>query len=252
MRQNLMFKKIFLPVLIASALSLTACSSDSIEKDGIPDLSQEALHSKARQYMAVGDFGYAKDYLEALDSRYPFGELTDQTQLDMIYVYYKSRKSDLTTAAIERYLRLNPTSQYTDYVMYMKGLNEIQKHGTLIQDYLGFDRSQKDPQNLYDAFQAFKDLIETYPNSPYANDAYHRLIWVKDQLAKREWAIASYYQERGALISAIRHCQTIIYTYYDSPYTKKAYDLMIKNLDELGLKLPADNARKVMAASHFE
>ncbi|MBU5881178.1 hypothetical protein, partial [Vibrio cholerae] len=57
-RQNLMFKKIFLPVLIASALSLTACSSDSIEKDGIPDLSQEALHSKARQYMAVGDFGY--------------------------------------------------------------------------------------------------------------------------------------------------------------------------------------------------
>lgn len=74
--------------------------------------------------------------------------------------------------------------------MYMKGLNEIQKHGTLIQDYLGFDRSQKDPQNLYDAFQAFKDLIETYPNSPYANDAYHRLIWVKDQLAKREWAIA--------------------------------------------------------------
>lgn len=84
MRQNLMFKKIFLPVLIASALSLTACSSDSIEKDGIPDLSQEALHSKARQYMAVGDFGYAKDYLEALDSRYPFGELTDQTQLDMI------------------------------------------------------------------------------------------------------------------------------------------------------------------------
>lgn len=110
----------------------------------------------------------------------------------------------------------------------------------------------KDPQTLYDAFQAFKDLIETYPNSPYANDAYHRLIWVKDQLAKREWAIASYYQERGALISAIRHCQTIIYTYYDSPYTKKAYDLMIRNLDELGLKLPADNARKVMAASHFE
>lgn len=102
------------------------------------------MHSKARQYMAVGDFGYAKDYLEALDSRYPFGELTDQTQLDMIYVYYKSKKkSDRPPVAIERYLRLNPTSQYTDYVMYMKGLNEIQKHGTLIQDYLGFDRSQR-------------------------------------------------------------------------------------------------------------
>ncbi|MGN0903062.1 MAG: outer membrane protein assembly factor BamD, partial [Succinivibrio sp.] len=230
---------------------LTACSS-SVEKDTIPDLDQNALHNKARQLAAKGDYAAAKDYLEALDSRYPFGELTDQVQLDMIYVYYKSHKSDLTTAAIERYIRLNPNSQYMDYVLYLKGLNEIQKHGTILQDFFGFDRSQKDPQFLYDAFKAFSDLIETYPNSLYANDAYHRIVYIKQMLARREWAIASYYQERGALVSAIRHCQTIIYTYYDSPYTKKAYELMAKNFDTLGLKLPAENAKKVLAASTFD
>ncbi|MGN0894257.1 MAG: outer membrane protein assembly factor BamD [Succinivibrio sp.] len=247
-----MIKKILLPFVIVGALSITACSSDSIDKDAIPDISQEALHAKARQYAALGDYGNAKDYLEALDSRYPFGELTDQVQLDMIYVYYKSHKSDLTTAAIERYLRLNPTSQYTDYVMYMKGLNELQKHGTIIQDFFGFDRSQKDPQCLYDAFKSFKDLIETYPNSPYAKDAYQRIIWVKTQLAKREWAISNYYQDRGALISSIRHCQNIIYTYYDSEYAKPAYERMIDNFRELGLELPAEHTNKVLSASHFE
>ena len=170
-----MFKKLLLPLVIASALGLSACSSDEVEeKDAIPDFSQQVLHSKAKQFLATGDFANAKDYLEALDSRYPFGELTDQVQLDLIYTYYKTRKSDLTTAAIERYLRLNPTSQYVDYVLYMKGLNEIQKHGTLIQDFLGFDRSQKDPQFLYDAYKAFSDLLETYPNSPYAKDGYQR------------------------------------------------------------------------------
>ena len=246
-----MFKKLLLPLVITSALVVTSCSSD-IQGDQIPDLSQEALHAKARQYAATGDYSYAKDYLEALDSRYPFGELTDQTQLDMIYVYYKSRKSELTTAAIERYLRLNPTSQYTDYVLYMKGLNEIQKHGTLIQDYLGFDRSQKDPQTLFDAYKAFKDLIERYPNSAYAHDAYLRLVWAKQQLAKREMAIATYYQKKGALVSANRHYQAIIYSYSDTKFLKTAFERMIKNSEELGLKVPAENARKVMAASHFD
>ena len=248
-----MFKKLLLPLVIASALGLTACSSDEVEeKDAIPDFSQQVLHSKAKQFLATGDFANAKDYLEALDSRYPFGELTDQVQLDLIYTYYKTRKSDLTTAAIERYLRLNPTSQYVDYVLYMKGLNEIQKHGTLIQDFLGFDRSQKDPQFLYDAYKAFSDLLETYPNSPYAKDSYQRLVFVKTELAKREWFIAKYYQERGALVSAIRHCQTIIYTFTDTEYVKPAFEMMIKNFDKLGLTLPAKNAREVYAASHFE
>ncbi len=246
-----MLKKILLPFVIASALSIVGCS-DTVEKDAIPDLSQEALHAKAKQLAATGDYAGAIDYLEAVDSRYPFGELTDQVQLDMIYVNYKTRKSAATSAAIERYLRLNPNSLYTDYVLYMKGLNEMQKHGTALQDYFGFDRSQKDPQSYYDAFKAFSDVIETYPNSPYANDAYHRLVYVKDQLAKREWAIASYYEDREAYVSAIRHCQTIIYTYKDTSYCEKAYKLMASCFEKLGLEGPAANVNKVIAASTFD
>ena len=133
-----MFKKILLPVVIASALSLnlTGCST-GVVTDAVPDMSQEALRAEAMRLTEKGDFALARDYLEALDSRYPFGELTDQVQLDLIYAYYKSHKSEQATAAIERFLRLNPNSMYTDYALYMKGLNELQKHGTIIQDYLG-------------------------------------------------------------------------------------------------------------------
>lgn len=244
-------KKILLP-FAAIALLLTGCSSDDIEKDAIPDLSQEALHAKAKQYASLGDYSNAVDYLAALDSRYPFGELTDQVQLDMIYVYYKSHKTDMARAAISRYNRLNPNSMYADYVLYMSGLTYLQAHGTMIQDFLGFDRAQKDPQNLYDAYKNFNDLIETYPESPYAKDAYYRLIGVKDQIARREWAIASFYQAKGALISAIRHYQTIVYSFPDTKYVKKALERMIENYEELGLNVPAQNARKVYENSKFD
>lgn len=248
-----MFKKILLPVVIASALSLnlSGCGSEVVT-DSVPDLSQDSLRDEAMRLCDKGDFALARDYLEALDSRYPFGELTDQVQLDLIYAYYKSHKSQQATAAIERFLRLNPNSMYTDYALYMKGLNELQKHGTIIQDYLGFDRSQKDPVCLYDAFKAFTDLIERYPNSPYAKDAYLRLVDVKNALARREWAITQYYQKRGALVSAVRHCHFIIYNYPDTIYTKAAYELMAKDYETLGLPVPASNVRKVLAASHFD
>ncbi len=246
-----MLRKIAVSAALAIALALTGCGSDSDSgnKDKVPDLSAAALYSTAKSAMASSDFSKAKDYLEALDTRYPFGEYTDQVQLDLIYVYYKTRSTDLAAAAVERYQRINPTSIYSDYVAYMKGLVAMQKRGNLFQEFMHLDRSQKDPTAYYDAIKTFSDFIKTYPNSPYVHDARQRIIYMKDQLAEREYMIAKYYFDRGAYLSSARHCQSILYSYRDTKYIDQAMDLMAKDYDKLGLKLPADNTRKVIAAS---
>ncbi|MBQ9273878.1 MAG: outer membrane protein assembly factor BamD [Succinivibrio sp.] len=234
-----------LPLLVACVLALSACSSGGTDKDDIPDLSQEALYDAAKALMSNGEFDRAKRYLEALDTRYPFGELSDQIQLDLIYVYYKERDPDMTSAAINRYLRLNPTSQYIDYVKYMHGLCEMQKRGDLIQDFLRMNRSQKDPEHYYTAIAIFKDLIETHPYSTYVNDARQRIIYMKEQLAERELAIARYYFKRGAYLSSVRHCQSILYSYRDTSYIEAAMRLMQEGYEKLGLKEPAENMRRI-------
>ena len=246
-----MLRKIAVSAALAIALALTGCGSDSDSgnKDKVPDLSAAALYSTAKSAMASSDFSKAKDYLEALDTRYPFGEYTDQVQLDLIYVYYKTRSTDLAAAAVERYQRINPTSIYSDYVAYMKGLVAMQKRGNLFQEFMHLDRSQKDPTSYYDAIKTFSEFIKTYPNSPYVHDARQRIIYMKDQLAEREYMIAKYYFDRGAYLSSARHCQSILYSYRDTQYIDDAMDLMAKDYDKLGLKLPADNTRKVIAAS---
>jgi len=246
-----MLRKIAVSAALAIALALTGCGSDSDSgnKDKVPDLSAAALYSTAKSAMASSDFSKAKDYLEALDTRYPVGEYTDQVQLDLIYVYYKTRSTDLAAAAVERYQRINPTSIYSDYVAYMKGLVAMQKRGNLFQEFMHLDRSQKDPTSYYDAIKTFSEFIKTYPNSPYVHDARQRIIYMKDQLAEREYMIAKYYFDRGAYLSSARHCQSILYSYRDTQYIDEAMDLMAKDYDKLGLKLPADNTRKVIAAS---
>lgn len=240
--------KILASAMFCAALALAGCSNN-YNTDEVPDVSPTNLYNVAKANMATGDFSIARRYLEAIDSRYPFGDLTDQVQLDLIYVYYKQRESDLASAQISRFIRLNPTHPNIDYVYYMKGLTEIQKRSDVIQDFIGLDRSQKDPTNYYNAFNTFKDLITNYPNSIYAADARQRMLFIKEELAKRELAIARYYLDRGAYLSAIRHTQSILYTYRGTSSFKPAMELMAKCYDRLNLEEPAKNVRKVIDAT---
>ena len=236
------------PLFIGCALLAAACSSN-YNKDEVPDISPDALYMQAQTAMTSGDYYTARQYLEAIDSRYPFSEMSDQVQLDLIYVYYKTRESAMTTAQINRFLRLSPTSPHIDYVMYMKGLNEMQLRSDLLQDFLGLNRAQKDPTHYYEAFNTFKEMLETYPTSAYAADAYQRMIYIQQQLAECEFAIASYYHERQAYVSAIRHCQNIIYSYRDTPQLEPALDLMAECYRSLGLEVPAEHTDQVINAS---
>ncbi|MCI6797697.1 MAG: outer membrane protein assembly factor BamD [Succinatimonas sp.] len=246
-----MLNKFFLSAICACAIAISGCHSDaeSVNKDKVPDLSASSLYQTAKASMADSNYSKARQYLEALDTRYPFGEYTDQVQLDLIYVYYKSRETELAEAAVNRYQRINPTSIYADYVAYMKGLIAMQKRGNLIQEFIGLNRAQKDPKAYYEAIKIFSDFMQSYPDSPYVNDARQRILFMKDQLAEREYRIAEYYRERGAYLSSARHCQSIIYSYRDTKWLDKALHLLADDYDKLNLTVPAENTRKVITAS---
>lgn len=244
-----MSKKVWAAAVLSLSLLVGACSSSNYNSDEVPDISPDNLYKVAKASMNTGDYSFAQRYLEALDSRYPFGELSEQVQLDLIYVYYKSRESELALAQIKRFLRLNPTHPNVDYVYYMKGLAEMQSRSDMLQDFIGLDRSEKDPTMYLEAFRSFKELITSYPNSIYATDARQRMIFIKNELAKRQMAIAKYYFEREAYLSSIRACQVILRTYRTTEQFKPAMELMAQGYDKLNLKAPAANVRAVMNSS---
>lgn len=243
--------KAAVPLIVSSLIFITACSGN-YNQDQVPDAPAEMLYRDAQSAMAADNLPKAQLYLEAIDSRYPFGELTDQVQLDLIYVYYKRRNNEMTSAAIARFMRLNPNSQYSDYVAFMKGLNEMQIRGNVIEDFFGLNRSQKDPEHYYEALKIFRDFIHTYPHSPYVNDARQRIMFIKDQLAEREFRIAQYYFEREAFLSCVRHCQSILYSYRDTQYLPMAMALMSEGYERLGLTHAAANTRRVAENSFNE
>ncbi|MBS0849535.1 outer membrane protein assembly factor BamD [Citrobacter sp. JGM124] len=235
--------------LVAAAtlsLALAGCSSS---KDEVPDSPPSEIYATAQQKLQDGNFKAAITQLEALDNRYPFGPYSQQVQLDLIYAYYKNADLGLAQAAIDRFIRLNPTQQNIDYVLYMRGLTDMALDDSALQGFFGVDRSDRDPQHARDAFNDFSKLVRSYPNSQYAPDAAKRMLFLKDRLAKFQLAVAQFYTKRGAWVAVVNRVDGMLRDYPDTQATRDALPLMENAYRQMQLINEADKVAKIIAAN---
>ncbi|MGY5452302.1 outer membrane protein assembly factor BamD [Agarivorans sp. MS3-6] len=234
--------------VVLLGLMLSACSS-SKEKPKIPDKPASELYAEAQTAINNGAFGDAVDNLEALDTRYPFGPYSSQVQLDLLYVYYKRSDTAMALASADRFIRNNPTHDNLDYVYYMRGLTNMAADYNLFQSVVGIDRYDRDPSFSSQAFRDFGRLINRYPNSDYAADAKQRMVYLKDNIARHEIAVARYYIKREAYIGAINRARYIIENFPDTPSAREALDVMAQGYKALGVDDMAAQAEQISAAN---
>ena len=244
--EKLTIKMIFLVL----ALGLAGCSASEIEIDKVPDKSAQGLFVDARESLDNGLYQKAIQILSAIDSRFPFGPISHQVQLDLIYAYYKSGDADQGIALTDRFLKLNPNHPNIDYVYYMRALINQATETNLFQDIAGIDRSDRDPSSSREAFNDFRRVLDNYPNSKYAADARKRMISIKSRLARYELAVARYYIKREAFASAANRGRYIVEYFSPSLEVEEALEIMIKSYGELGLDDLKRNAKQVLAANY--
>ncbi|WP_077341232.1 outer membrane protein assembly factor BamD [Pseudocolwellia agarivorans] len=244
-------QKISIKVLLtALSLNLIGCSSsDNVNIDNVPNKSAQTLFSDARKALDDGLFQKAIQLLSAIDARFPFGPISHQVQIDLIYAYYKSGNADQGIALADRFLKLNPTHPNVDYVYYMKALINLSTEENLFQDLVGIDRADRDPTASRDAFDGFKRIITDFPESRYAADSRKRMIDIKDRLARYELSVAHFYLKRDAWASAANRGRYIIEYYSPSEHVEEALEVMIECYDKLGLEDLKNNAKQVLAAN---
>ncbi|WP_286235272.1 outer membrane protein assembly factor BamD [Thalassotalea sediminis] len=240
-------------VFFASFLFLIGCSSSEVsEVDKVPDKSAQALFVDAREALDNGLFKKAIQILSAIDSRFPFGPISHQVQLDLIYAYYKSGDTDQGVALADRFLKLNPNNANVDYVYYMRALINLSTENNLFQDIVGIDRADRDPTAARSAFSDLKTLITEFPDSKYAADSRKRMIDIKSRLARYELSVARFYLKREAYASAANRGRYILEYYSPSNEMEDALEIMIESYDKMGLEDLKTNAMQVLAANFPE
>ena len=245
-----MEKLIIKIIFIALTLVLTGCSSSDQVLEKVPDKSAQALFVDARTALDDGLYQKAISTLSAIDSRFPFGPISHQVQLDLIYAYYKVGDSAQGIALTDRFLRLNPNNPNVDYVYYMRALINLSTEDNLFQDIVGIDRSDRDPNASRAAFNDFKRIVTNYPESKYAADSRKRMIEIKSRLAKYELSVAEFYLKREAYASAANRGRYIIEYFTPSPEVESALEIMVECYDKLGLVDLKKNTLQVLAANY--
>uniref|UniRef100_A0A486XUB2 Outer membrane protein assembly factor BamD n=1 Tax=Rheinheimera sp. BAL341 TaxID=1708203 RepID=A0A486XUB2_9GAMM len=228
------------------ALTLTACASKPESEQANNTQTAQTAYQQAKEVLDNGLYNRAIELLMAVESRYPFGPIARQVQLDLIYAYYQAGDLPKALAGIDRFIRLNPNHPELDYVYFMRGLTNLKADDNALHNMLGIDRADRDLASTRQAFDDFKLLVSSFPDSKYSAEAKKRMMTIKDSLARHELLIADYYMRRGAYLAAANRGKYIVEYYRDSALVERALEVMIESYEKLGLNKLQDDTYQVL------
>lgn len=239
----------FALTLLACVVVLSGCSSTAV-KDPTAAWSPNKIYAEARDEANSGAYDKAIPLFEKLEGRAAGTPLAQQAQLEKAYAQYKGGEQAQAQATLDRFMKLHPASPAIDYALYLKGLVTFNDNLGLFSFLYRQDLSERDQKAAKESFDAFRDLVNRFPDSKYAADARLRMTYIVNSLAKYEVHVARYYYTRGAYISAINRAQTALTDYRDVPVLEDALFILYKSYDALGMAQLRDDAKRVMEKSY--
>jgi len=237
-----------LSALILS-LFLIACSEDGVKSDPYASWSALEFYDEATLALEAGEFEEAIKHLENLEARFPFSPYARQAQLDVAYAYYKFDEPESAIAAADRFIRINPRDPNVAYAWYLKGLADYNRGSSFMDGLFPRDLSQHDNKSMGEALRSFSTLVERYPDSRYAPDAYQHMVFLRNKLAQAELHAARYYIKRKAWLAAAKRGQYVLETYPTTPASRDALGIMVTAYKALGLNDLAASAQSVVDAN---
>jgi outer membrane protein assembly factor BamD len=226
------------------ATLLGACGTDPKKGDDAKAVTK--LYEEAREEAAAGAYDAAIKLYERLEGQAAGTLLAQQAQLEQAYLLYRQQEKARALSVVERFLKLHPTSPAADYALYLQGLINFNDDLGLFGNLIKQDLSERDQQASRDAYSAFKQLVERFPESKYAPDAVLRMKYIIATLAGYEVHVARYYYERGAYVAAANRAQQALQDYRGVPAAEEALYLMVASYEKLGLPQLRDDALRVL------
>ncbi|MGA8205079.1 MAG: outer membrane protein assembly factor BamD [Woeseiaceae bacterium] len=236
-------KALLLALLLSLGLAAGCAHNDEQQDIG----SVDDAYQKAKEAIEHKNFRRGIQILEALQSRYPFSDISRQVQLDLMYSYYKSGQKEQAVEAADTFMRENPIDPHVDYALYIKALANFEDEAGFLERRFHRDISTRPPKDVQQSYSALRTLVERYPASAYAPDAEQRLIFLRNRMAAYENHVADYYLRRGAYIAALNRAKNALEEYNGSPGNAESLKIMAAAYEKLGMDDLAQDTRRVLA-----
>lgn len=209
-------------------------------------LDAEQLYRRARGHLDTSDYLGAIEAYEDLSKRHPFSDYTTQGELERLYALYRNFDYDKALSGADRFLREHPRHAAVDYVYYVKGLSNFDRDASGFS--LPSDETKSDITSQRRAFDDFALLIQKFPKSRFAGDAYQRMVYVRNRLAAHELHVVDFYVRRGAYVAAAKRAEQVIAQFPGTPASYRALDALVECYELAGLERQAKDARQLLEA----
>ncbi|WP_201492769.1 outer membrane protein assembly factor BamD [Rubrivivax sp. A210] len=237
-----------LMALLALTLQLAGCGSTP--KDEGAATTAERLYKEALEDMESGSYERAIKSFERVEGLAAGSLLAQQALLNAAYLSWRSGEKAQALAAVERFIKLNPSSPALDYALYLRGIINFNDNLGLLGSLAGQDLAERDQRASRDAFQAFKQLVDQFPASGYAADARLRMGHIVNTLASYEVHVARYYLRRGAYVAAANRAQGALSEFPQTAAAEEALTILVQSYAKLELTALRDDAERVLRLNY--
>lgn len=233
------------------AAFLTGCASSGVDvDDDTYGLSVVEIYQEAKRLLTSGEYSSAIEFYEKLESRFPYGTYAERARIEMAYAYYKDGQPATAIVSADRFIKLHPNHANVDYAYYLRGLASFDASTSFMDKLFDQEPSERDPKSVRQAFNYFSELIKRFPKSRYLADSIERMKDLRENLARYEIHVASYYQRRGAHLAVANRAKYIIENYQGTRSIPNALALMTVSYRKLGMPELANDAYRVLKLNH--
>jgi len=204
-----MLRKFFVLLLLAAPFFVAGCHHSKV-KNPIANIDSKqpdkVLYDRAMVSMKKARYTEARTLLETLINTYPDSEYVARAKLSLGDAWYHEGG----TAA-----RAQAEVEYLDFKTFFPNMPEAAEAQFKVGEihYQQMEKPDRDYQQAIRAADAYKTLIQEYPDSKLVPQAKQRLRDVQEVLADRQWRIAHFYYLRSNLAAAQARLTSLVDSY---------------------------------------
>jgi len=218
---------------------LGACGGGSREAP-LDSYSAEEIYQRAEARLDAGNPDGAAEYFVEVERLYPYSEWAKRALIMTAYSWHQAGEYEQSRAAAQRYIDFYPADEDAAYAQYLLALSY----------YDQIDKIGRDQGLTYQALQAFRRVIENYPDSEYTQSAMLKFDLAFDHLAAKEMEIGRYYLKRGHYTAAINRFRAVVEDFQTTTHTPEALHRLVESYLSLGLAAEAQTAAAILGHNY--
>jgi outer membrane protein assembly factor BamD len=192
-----------LVVVMVGLLGALGCSGKK------PIVPADQLWTEGNEAYNDEAYDYAIQKFKALLDQYPFDPHAEEAELKIAQAYYAADRHAEAIAAFGNFERMHPTSPNLATVGYHRGLSYLAQYST----------ADRDQQALTNAMTSFRNIVDRFPNTPWAERSQLRIRECREALARHEAQVASYYLVRKSIRAAEARLHGLLVQYPETDAT---------------------------------